>query len=282
MGGKGSASFGNQLGAGQYYGVVVKKYDCSGLRLTKLRYNLARLPEHNHQLAHFWFLIEGDYVEFSGSDVYSYRPLRLMFQPPEVTHHAEIGPRGAHFFNVEIGPEWMTRLSEYSTVPDKLVQSDELTSLAIRLYREFKSSDVYSALAIEGLVMTILAEIARARVITERRAPGWLARVVDLLYEEFNQPLKINSIAAEVGVHPFHLSKVFRQFQHQTVSDYIKGLRVKFACQELLNSNTELAAIALAAGFADQSHFTRVFKQMTGMTPRAFRMAVRNGRNHNV
>jgi AraC family transcriptional regulator len=78
-------------------------------------------------------------------------------------------------------------------------------------------------------------------------------------------------VASRVGVHPFHLSRVFRQHYHQTVGEYVHRLRVHFACGELKSDEARLAEVALAAGFADQSHFTRVFKQVTGMTPGAFR-----------
>ena len=72
-------------------------------------------------------------------------------------------------------------------------------------------------------------------------------------------------------MHPVYLSKVFRQFHHQTIGDYLHKLRVQFACQMLANDEFQLATIADAAGFADQSHFTRVFKEFTGLTPGTFR-----------
>ena len=121
--------------------------------------------------------------------------------------------------------------------------------------------------------MTMLAELTQARITDEKRQPKWLAQAVDLLHADFNRNLTINSVAAEVGVHPFHLSKVFKHFHQQTIGDYVKNLKVKFACQELFKPDSDLVSVALAAGFADQSHFTRVFKQVTGMTPGAFRGA---------
>jgi len=196
-----------------------------------------------------------------------------MFHPPELTHRDEIGNQGGHFFNVELDAHWMRHLGEYSFVPDSPVAADgpDLTWLALRLYREFKVPHGYSDLSVEGLVMTMLGELTRARITDEKRQPKWLARAVDLLRADFNKNLTINSVAAEVGVHPFHLSKVFKHFHQQTIGDYVKDLQVKFACQELFRPDSDLASVALAAGFADQSHFTRVFKQVTGMTPGTFR-----------
>jgi len=265
------------LRPGQFYGSVINKRSCSGLILSELTHRTGRkLPEHSHQLANFCLLIEGNYAEYYGTQLFEYKPMTIMFHPPALTHRDEIGERGGHFFNVELEPEWMKCLREYSIVPDRPIGGDgaDLMWLAIRLYREFKEPHDSSLLGIEGLVMTMLSEMTRACVKDEKRPPRWLGQAVDLLHEEFDRNLTINYVAAEVGVHPFHLSKVFKQFHHQTIGEYVKSLKVKFACQKLSDPQTELAFIALAAGFADQSHFTRVFKQTTGMTPGAFRSAI--------
>ena len=66
-----------------------------------------------------------------------------------------------------------------------------------------------------------------------------------------------------------HLSRVFRKTYHTTLGEYLNGLRVEFAFEQLKNPEADLSELALAAGFADQSHFTRVFKRITGNTPGA-------------
>jgi AraC family transcriptional regulator len=83
--------------------------------------------------------------------------------------------------------------------------------------------------------------------------------------------LKVQDIAAEIGVHPFHLSRVFRTVHRQSIGEYVQQLRVTYACKQLALPDNDLATTALSAGFADQSHFTKVFKNITGMTPGAFK-----------
>jgi AraC family transcriptional regulator len=51
----------------------------------------------------------------------------------------------------------------------------------------------------------------------------------------------------------------------------VRQLRLDFACAQLTSGRHSLAAIAQAAGFADQSHFTRVFRRRMGLTPGAYR-----------
>ena len=143
----------------------------------------------------------------------------------------------------------------------------------MRLYREYLSRDCCSPLVIEGLVLEMLALVARPEKLPGRRPPAWLATVEELLKDGFHQNLTIGKIAAQVAVHPSYLSRVFRHFHHQAIGDYVHQLRIRFACQQLADPAVSLSAIAAESGFADQSHFTRVFKQCTGITPGAFRAA---------
>jgi AraC family transcriptional regulator len=58
------------------------------------------------------------------------------------------------------------------------------------------------------------------------------------------------------------------------IGDYVQRLRVRWASAELCRPGARLADVAAAAGFADQSHLTRVFKRVTGATPSAFRKGI--------
>lgn len=266
-----------RLRPGQFYGEVIKKHRCSGLILSELKYPTGlRLPEHYHQLACFCLLLRGDYSEYLGRKPILYKPLSVVFHTAEMTHRDEVGISGGHFFVIEMESRWIEYLPEDASapVPVARVNAGDLTWLALRLYREFRELDACSPLAIEGLILAMLAQVARLRLKAERQMPGWLTRAIELIREQFRQNLTISGVAAEVGIHPFHFSKVFQQFQKQAVGEFINHLRVQFACQELTDSDKGLANIALDAGFADQSHFTRVFKQITGITPGAFRNSI--------
>lgn len=266
------------LQPGQFFGNVVDKHHHNGLVLSELRHTTGKkLAEHSHQLANFCLLLSGNYSEQWGPQSFDYKPMTVVFHPPQLTHRDEIGTNGGHFFNVELAQEWMNRLSDYSFIPERPIEAraGDMNWLVFKLFREFKSPQRHSDIAIEGLVMTMLAELSRGLEKEEKHAPQWLDKVVELLRAEFRQNLTTNFVASQVGVHPFHLSKVFRRFHHQTIGDYLKGLRVDYACEELVKSDVDLASVAIASGFADQSHFTRVFKQTTGVTPGAYRKLTR-------
>ena len=262
------------LQPGQFYGEILRKRQDAGLILSELRHDGARkLPRHSHELAYFCLLLNGDYWEQFGPTRITYKPLSVMFHPPGTTHIDEIGPAGGRFFSVEVKTEWMDRLREClgGRDLDSSLHEGDLAWLAMRLYREHMQMDACSLLTIEGLVLEMLAIIGRMKDLKGQQGPPWLSRAVDLLNSEFRKNLKVQDIANEIGVHPFHLSRVFRTVYRQTIGEYVQRLRITYACQQLALPDNDLATVALSAGFADQSHFTRVFKNFTGLTPGAFR-----------
>jgi AraC family transcriptional regulator len=277
-----TSSTSQTLRPGHFYGQVVRKHIEDGIILAELKHERARrLPTHSHELASFHLLLYGHYRETFGGTTAALKPLTTIFHPSGVTHHDEIGPDGMRIFSVELQDEWLDRLRECGVAPQSSIAlpGSELSRLAMRLYREYLNLDCCSALVIEGLVLEMLALVARPERIPERRPPEWLSRVEDLLKNGFQENLTIAEVAAQVSVNPAHLSRVFRQFHNQAISDYLHDLRVQFACQQLADPDVALSAIAITSGFADQSHFTRVFKQCTGMTPGAFRAMALSNKN---
>jgi AraC family transcriptional regulator len=268
----------SHLKAGQFYGQSVNKLQVSGLILSELLHAEGkRLPQHSHEMAFFCLLLDGAYAEFYRTRTIWYRPMTIVWHPPGISHRDEIGREGGKFFTVEVHHRWLERLREFARGPEVLpndlndVHGGELVWLALRLYREHKEQQAYSPLVIEGLMLEMLAMAARVKMPVEKRPPAWLTRVVDQLQAEFRQNLSTTDLAAEAGVHPVHLAAVFRQFHNQTIGEYQQQLRVHYASQLLGNLELPLAEVAQAAGFADQSHLTRIFKRFSGTTPGALR-----------
>ncbi|MGH7573267.1 MAG: helix-turn-helix transcriptional regulator, partial [Gemmatimonadota bacterium] len=92
--------------------------------------------------------------------------------------------------------------------------------------------------------------------------------------DRFTEPLRIGDVAGEVGVHPSSLARAFQQHYSCTPGEFVRRLRVDLAARRLTQPTASLASIARETGFSDQSHFSRTFKDATGMTPGAFRELV--------
>jgi AraC family transcriptional regulator len=263
-----------KLKAGHFYGKTSHSLSARGFRFTEKIYSRqAALPVHAHELSHFCFVLAGNYHEHIGRRLFQREPMTLVYYPPDLSHTEEHFTNGRHLL-VEIDSARLDRIREYGARLDEpvFVADDPSRWLATRLYREFSERDALSELALESLSNELLIAVSRqATGRTERKAPAWLACAKDVLHDNFVAPPSLDELASVVGVHPTHLARVFRRFERCTIGDYVRRLRVDYARRKIANSHAPLVEIALSAGFADQTHLTRTFKRITGMTPREFR-----------
>ena len=144
-----------------------------------------------------------------------------------------------------------------------------LPELFLRMYYKFRDMDDDS---LRKLERSLLDDGSVAN--SGRRFPQWLEKVRNILEQRFAEPCKLSEIAAEVGVHPVHLAREFRKHYGTSVGEYLRRVRIEYACRELMGSNAAVTNIAFAAGFADQSHFSRTFKRLCGTTPGRYRASV--------
>lgn len=149
--------------------------------------------------------------------------------------------------------------------------------LGCRLAAELRASDPAGPLAAEGLALQVLAAASRESFAERRsaRKPKWLGPAEEILRSRLGECLRLGELAAEVGVHPAYLAREFRAYYGVSVGEYGRRLRISWAAAEVASGNRPLAEIAVEAGFADQSHFTRLFWRYVGTTPARYREATR-------
>jgi AraC family transcriptional regulator len=227
------------------------------------------LARHSHVSTYLTFVVDGIYREGLARMTDTCRPRTIRWLPAGEPH-ADDYPRGARCLHVEIGPS-LTRRAQDGVRPGQL-DGAMARWAGSRLYREFHQADDVSTLAIEGLILELLAERARARSNPGTgAAPAWLKMAREMLEEEFIRKWSLKELAARVGVHPVHLCREFRKRYHTTIGDFVRRRRVEHACALLADPDRLLAEVALECGFADQSHFSTVFKRLIGTTAAEFR-----------
>ena len=104
----------------------------------------------------------------------------------------------------------------------------------------------------------------------------WLRCALDYIHAHATDSIGLAEVAREAGVHPVYFARAFRAQTGLPVGAYLRKLRVDQAAEKLASTNLSIADIALAAGFSDQSHLTRVFRALTGVTPATYRQRRRS------
>ena len=106
----------------------------------------------------------------------------------------------------------------------------------------------------------------------ERRS---VMRIRDYLEAHYADNPSIQDLAGTASLSPYHLIRVFQQATGLPPHAYLNQVRVRHA-RDLLAQGRSIAEAAYATGFADQSHLTRRFKHILGVTPGQYRNSVQD------
>ena len=107
--------------------------------------------------------------------------------------------------------------------------------------------------------------------------PAWLAQACELLEGDLHAPLEMATVAASVGLPYERFRKQFARYLGVTPARYRATRRIDLACELLQSPGRTLQSVALSLGFSDEFHFSRRFKQITGLAPREFRRRLPSG-----
>src|SRR5262245_29036283 len=233
---------------------------------------------HTHKSPSFHFSLHCCCIEYEKQRVRESKLFTLSFQPAGHEHSCRCSNEGLRSLSLEMERDWLNRLRDYAVCLDQpgSFQSPQIQWLAARLRNELAVMEPTSPLVIEALALELAVEASRRQLKTpEQQWPHWLSRAQEFLHAHYREPMSLGEVARAAEVHPVHLARTFRQHFHCTVGQYVRQLRIEFACQQIAHADAALLDIAMAAGFYDQSQFTRSFKRVVGITPAKFRLSLR-------
>jgi AraC family transcriptional regulator len=257
-------------------GVLVTSAEVNGLIVRELRF-----PADYRQLP---FEAERPYLALvlDGSMVKSFRAKTKDFgrgsaftMPAGLWHGARFGRRGSTIVILRPSSDSTPLTAAFRHLEE--LRGRGFNWLGWRLAAELRASDAAAPMAAEGYALELLAATAREVAIDRRVGPrpSWLGSAEEFLRARIGDPVGLSELAAAVGVNPAHLARVFRARHGVSVGEYGRRLRLDWAAAEVARDDRPIAAIAAEAGFADQSHFTRLFRRHVGTTPARFREEAR-------
>ncbi len=101
--------------------------------------------------------------------------------------------------------------------------------------------------------------------------PLLIGKALDYMRTNLHRDITRDETAQHAGISPGHFSHLLKERTGRSFTELLRQCRVDLACELLLHSEETIAAIADRCGFCDQSYFTRVFRDVKGVTPRLFR-----------
>jgi AraC family transcriptional regulator len=256
----------------QIHGEILRTRTVEGATLAESTYSPgSHLSTHEHANAYFCLVLAGEYQELSGKRRYHCHPGSLVVHPAGDQHRNRFDGQPVRCFNLELASGSSSLFQKLRLISAVHEGGPSVFALT-RIYREFRRRDAAAELVIQGLVLELLGECLRKQNgRTADTLPDSARQCRELLCARFQERLSIIEIAKCVGVHPVHLCRAFHGCYGQTIGEFVRELRMRWASEQLALAKRSLATIAVEAGFCDQSHFNRTFQRFTGMAPGRYR-----------
>ena len=105
--------------------------------------------------------------------------------------------------------------------------------------------------------------------------PRMMNNLVDYIDAHLGRPIPLMELANTTGLSPNHFARKFRRSSGLSLQRFANLRRTQAAIHRLQHADEDLARMALELGFSSQSHLTRVFSELTGISPARFRRQFR-------
>jgi AraC family transcriptional regulator len=99
---------------------------------------------------------------------------------------------------------------------------------------------------------------------------GTFERVHAYIESHVGEPVRLGDLARVAGVSRFHFARQFRRRTSESPIAYLLRTRIERAKTLLFRDHVKVCELAAVLGFCDQSHFTRTFRRIVGVSPSAF------------
>jgi AraC family transcriptional regulator len=261
------------LHKGQFLGNIEHWRQDEGLTISVTSYQ-SRDREadllHYHDHPNLYFILDGGSVEKRRASEAEHTAGSLLFYHAGEVHQNIRKGFNARSINMEVDRSFLQAAGIAEAGLERAtLESPDAKLLVLSMYRELMAADPFSGISMQLLMLDLLHRSGNTKQYTSW--PAWVKNVHGLLNDRWNETLSLEELAVAAGVNPITISKHFPLYFSCTLGEYMRKLKIDKALTLVKATSLPLAAIAYECGFADQSHFIRLFKKHTGFLPARFR-----------
>jgi AraC family transcriptional regulator len=174
---------------------------------------------------------------------------------------------------LEMNPDRLELIPEFRT------RDRQIESISMLLLAELQQKNLGGKLYIDSLANVLAVHLLRQYATSKPRLTVYegglpdrqLLQVLEYINEHLDRDIKLTDLAQLLGISQFHFSHMFKQSIGTAPYQYLLQQRVERAKQLLKQTERSIMDIALECGFNSHSHLSKQFRQLTGMTPKAYR-----------
>lgn len=218
--------------------------------------------EHTHEQAQILIPLWGAHMIFIFDQEYRVNQNQLGFIPPDTKHRCFsegglIAVNIPHMMFCDLDRKILSRKVIYD-IPNDLIP-------LIEMIKNEAKKDAHST-SIHYLYYFLYYKLLRHNY----------SKSISHIHDHYDEPIDIAILAGLENYNPTYFNKWFKNQMGYSPHRYLMKVRIDKAKELLINTDFEITDIALQVGYSNHSSFTRVFKELEGITPYQFRAAERN------
>jgi AraC family transcriptional regulator len=164
-------------------------------------------------------------------------------------------------------------------LPEFRMRDPQIEAIAMMLLTELQQDNLGGKLYIDSLANVLAVHLLRQYTASHPHLSAFtgglsqrqLQQVLEYIHEHLEQNIKLADLAQLLGISQFHFSTLFKKAIGTSPYQYLLQQRVERAKQLLKQTERSIMEIALECGFNSHSHLSKQFRQLTGLTPTAYR-----------
>ena len=271
--------------------VFHRKATWENLRLEHDRVRPGEIPEHRHREHLVVIALDGVSeaelrTETGTSRVYKKPASGGVLVLPAGLRHAARFAAESEYLSIYLDPGFLASVasraltSNHVEIVERSVAADPtIEQIGKALRAELETEGPGGSLYVESLANVLAVHLLRHYTSSDPvrlRFSGGLAghklrRATNYIVENSREALKLEQIAGDVGMSPFHFSREFKKATGLAPHQFLIRHRIERAKILLSRTDLPIVEVSLRTGFQNQSHFTRLFRRLTSLTPRAYR-----------
>lgn len=238
---------------------------------------------HYHDFYEFYFLEKGQRYIFINDKIHLITPDQLVFFEPYVLHRS-YGDDDIEFTRILIyfdkkiirNHKLLDSLKGLSGVYEFDVKTTALIRDSFYALKDNQSQDNlfnedYSTSLLEILIISFIRnkDSLRPNLLGNK-----MSSILQYIINNYHENISLAYLADKFYISQYHLCREFKRHANITLIQYINKTRISNAQKLLYDKTRSIISIAHDVGFANVTHFNRVFKQLTNQTPSQFRKSL--------
>lgn len=245
------------------------------------------IKSHYHNYYELYFLEDGERHHMLQDDLYTMHPGELILFSPYILHRS-YGDQNVpfrrlllYFHRNEIDSlELQSMLDNGNGLyhPELRTRQVVHNMLETLLYEQYNTSEFknrYCHTILNMLLFFIVLQLRRQDP-SKKEDYNRISQVISYIHDHYQEDITLEQLARHFYISPYYLCREFKRHTDSTVIQYVNITRIMNAQRKFMETNKNITEICSETGFSNLTHFNRVFKSVTGMTPSGYRKTHKN------